>query len=463
MGNCAVVIPLKDRFQELSEKIEEKLSLKIREASRRMAAGILSQPELNNITKVIHKEVLLLGTDVAKTALNDIALLEAEPKNVKSMGLRSRTLATILGDVSYERKAFYDKNKHALVFPADESLRINGGQLQSDLLSKMVQVGIEVPFAEAAELCESLMGVKVSEGSIHGAVVKAGSRASYEDVVPSKEDIHHKLDHLKITNPGEPVHLVIGVDGAMEPLRPEGSKRKGKRGESFWKECKGFRLFAIVGKETIQHLTSWHQIGNDEDLGQYLKLLAKSIEDRPEPLVIAADGAKWIWNQVEKAFKSRIEVLDWYHAVEHLSNFADLHFSKDKEKKYTWLEHSKSRLMDDDVEGIIHGLKRMTYSNEKEREASRTLQTYLESNKHRMNYGTLQKQGLTIGSGGMESANKCVSHIRLKRNGCWWKTSHANEILRLRCAKANGTLKAFLAQCWDVRDSLANTQGPGTE
>ena len=55
-----------------------------------------------------------MGADVAKTALNDIAVLEAEPKDVKSMGLRSRTLATILGDVSYERKAFYDKNKNAL-------------------------------------------------------------------------------------------------------------------------------------------------------------------------------------------------------------------------------------------------------------------------------------------------------------------------------------------------------------
>ena len=61
MNSCAVVIPLKDRFQELSEIIEENLSLKIREASRRIAAGILRQPELNNITKVIHEEVLLLA------------------------------------------------------------------------------------------------------------------------------------------------------------------------------------------------------------------------------------------------------------------------------------------------------------------------------------------------------------------------------------------------------------------
>ena len=59
-----------------------------------------------------------------------------------------------------------------------------------------------------------------------------------------------------------------------------------------------------------------------------------------------------------------------------------------------------------------------------------------------------KKQNLTIGSGGMESANKSVAHIRLKRNGCWWKSPHANEMLRLRCAKTNGTLDRFLSKCW---------------
>lgn len=456
MSCCAVVIPIKGRSQELSEKIEESLQVKIREISRKMAEGILRDPKLENITKVIHEQALILGSEAAAVALNDIASKEPKFEHIKSKGKRNRTLNTILGSVSYEREAFYDVENKSLSFPADKTLNITSGQLQSDVLSKMVKAGIEVPFAEAAELCESLMGVNISEGSVYSSVVKAGQRALYEDVVPTKEEIHKKLDELKITNPNEKIHIVVGIDGAMEPLRPEDSHRNGKRGECFWKECKGFRAFAIVGDETIEHLASWHQISNDEELGKHLALMAKSLNDRNEPLVIAADGAKWIWNQVSNIFKSRIEVLDWYHVIEHLSKFADVHFGKDKAKKNIWLENSKSRLMNDDVEGIIHGLKRMTYRNKNEEELSTSLQNYLESNKERMNYGTLKSQGLTIGSGGMESANKSVSHIRLKRNGCWWKPSHANEILRLRCAKANGTLNNFLSKCWDVNDSLAN-------
>jgi hypothetical protein len=448
-GLCnAVIMPIKDRCQELSEKIEESLRLKIHEISRKMAEGILKEPKLENITKVIHEQVLSLGSDVASVTLTDIATREQGAQNIKSKGIRNRTLNTILGPVFYEREAFYDKENKSLIFPGDEILNINGGQLQSDILSKMVQLGIEVPFAEAAELCESLMGVSVSEGSIYSAVIKAGQSALYEDVVPSKEDIHKKLNDIKISNKTEKVHIVLGIDGAMEPLRPQDSHRKGKRGECFWKECKGFRAFAVVGDKKIEQLASWHQICNDEELGKHLELIAESLKDRDEPFVVAADGAKWIWNQVSKIFKSHIEVLDWYHVVEHLSKFAEIHFGKDKAKKNSWLENSKTRLMNDDVAGIIHGLERMTYKSENEKDASISLQTYLISNQARMNYGTLKNQGLTIGSGGMESANKSVSHIRLKRNGCWWKASHANEILRLRCAKANGTLKKLLSRCW---------------
>lgn len=448
MGCAVKVVELIDRCAALGQKIEDALSLKIRELSHKMAKEILEDPKVHNITEVVRKHVLSIGADIASAALNDMAQTLEVENRTRPKGQRQRTLATILGPVAYEREAFYDAINKSLSFPADEALGVRDGQLQPDILSRMVRTGIEMPFAEAAELCESLMGVKISEGSVYNAVVTAGEKAKYEDVVPSKEEIHKKLDCLKETNPGEKVHIVVGVDGAMEPLRPQGSKRKGQRGECYWKECKGFRAFAVVGDKTLEQLASWHQIGTDDELGQYLKSLAASLSGRPEPLVIAADGAKWIWAQVASAFGSHIEVLDWYHAVEHLSQFADIQFGKEKERRHEWLEKSKARLMGDEVAGIIHGLARMNYKSAQAKAAASTLIGYLETNKNRMKYGTLCKQGLTIGSGGMESANKSVSHIRLKRNGCWWKPTHANEILRLRCAKANGTLDRILSGCW---------------
>jgi len=89
--------------------------------------------------------------------------------------------------------------------------------------------------------------------------------------------------------------------------------------------------------------------------------------------------------------------------------------------------------------------------NPKSNEVGINLIQYFTNNKIRMKYGFLSRKGLTIGSGGMEAANKSVSHARLKRSGCWWKQSHANEMLRLRCAKTNGTLERLLGRCWAQR------------
>lgn len=64
---------------------------------------------------------------------------------------------------------------------------------------------------------------------------------------------------------------------------------------------------------------------------------------------------------------------------------------------------------------------------------------YLEHNKGRLDYRSLRKGGYPLGSGGIESANKFICHVRLKRSGAWWYVANGNQMLALRCAKYNGT------------------------
>ena len=466
MGQCETVTPIIDEYKALSQDLEDKLTANIKELADSMARGILKNPKIGNITEVIREHVLALGADITSTTLNHFSskkdnILPFNPKE-KSKGIRNRTLSTILGPVSYEREAFYNKEKNKLSFPADDRLDITAGQLQPDMLTRVVKLGIETPFHIATELSESLMGVKISEGSIHNAVMTAGQHAVYEKVVPSTEEINRKLDELKESNKEKAIHIVVGIDGAMEPLRPQEALRKGKRGDCFRKECKGFRAFVVIeGKAKIEPLASWQQISNDDELGKHLSLFTKSILERPEPGVVTGDGAKWIWNQVEHAFKSRKkknsgknsqktyrEVLDWYHAIEHFSGFADVQYSGNKEQKKEWLDHVKFLLLADQISEIIKEIENLSYSGAMATKHAGLLINYLETNKERMNYGTLKREKLTIGSGGIEAANKSVSHIRLKRGGSWWKESHANEVLRLRCAKVNGTLDNILTSCW---------------
>jgi hypothetical protein len=69
---------------------------------------------------------------------------------------------------------------------------------------------------------------------------------------------------------------------------------------------------------------------------------------------------------------------------------------------------------------------------------------YIENNLHRLDYDKFNRLNFPIGSGGMESANKFICHVRLKRSGCWRKPSHANEVLKLRCAKFNNKTEDVL-------------------
>jgi hypothetical protein len=69
----------------------------------------------------------------------------------------------------------------------------------------------------------------------------------------------------------------------------------------------------------------------------------------------------------------------------------------------------------------------------------RTLLNYLPNHREKMDYGTARRGGYHIGSGAIESANKFISHVRLKRSGAWWYETNANNILKLRCAKYNKT------------------------
>ncbi len=74
-------------------------------------------------------------------------------------------------------------------------------------------------------------------------------------------------------------------------------------------------------------------------------------------------------------------------------------------------------------------------------ETIRGLSIYLEGQRERIGYRELRQRGLPRGSGGVESANKLICHVRLKRSGAWWLEANGNAMLRIRCAIYNGTFE----------------------
>ncbi|MCI5137710.1 MAG: hypothetical protein D3922_04675 [Candidatus Electrothrix sp. AR1] len=156
-------------------------------------------------------------------------------------------------------------------------------------------------------------------------------------------------------------------------------------------------------------------------------------------LCVIGDGAPWIWNRIKELYPDAKEILDYYHCAEHLHDLAHAQYGKGSNKAREWVEATLVRLFHNQVKAVMSGLKRMKAKTDEAAGAIISLWNYLEEHQKRVDYGAARRGGYHIGSGAIESANKFIGHVRLKRSGAWWYRSFANNILKLRCAKYNGT------------------------
>ncbi|SRR5712692_806355 len=187
------------------------------------------------------------------------------------------------------------------------------------------------------------------------------------------------------------------------------------------REAKGFRCY-LLDDARIVHLLSWHQIQSDEELLTALKQVkdAGLIPAERVRLGVVADGAPWIWSGVAQLFPSAQEILDYYHCSQHVHAVAELHNGTGAAAALEWVEATMARLFAGETDGVIWGLQRMRPATDTTAAAIDKLSIYLCQHSHRLNYGTRRRAGCPLGSGGIESANKFICYVRLKRSGAWW-------------------------------------------
>jgi hypothetical protein len=194
-----------------------------------------------------------------------------------------------------------------------------------------------------------------------------------------------------------------------------------------------------VAKERIVQVLSWHQIQTDAQVGEALRQVKEAglIPEEKVRLGVVGDGAKWIWNQVKELFPSAVQILDYYHLSQRLHKVA----LQERE----WVEATKARLSFGYLDWVLLDLEGMKPRDGEAAEEIRKLLGYLKENQGRVKYGALRRKGYLIGSGGIESANKFISHVRLKRSGAWWYVERAN--MNWRCGAPNtmGLLRGSLS------------------
>lgn len=216
----------------------------------------------------------------------------------------------------------------------------------------------------------------------------------------------------------------VMLDGAHFMTREQG-----------WKEVKLGRIFKATEHFKLSAQRNWiRQSCYVSHLGGHLKFLEKLehyILDLKH-LVIVGDGAPWIWEWAKANFPDQIQILDFYHAMEHLCKFAKLYFKEESARKI-WIETQKRLLLANGIDLVIEAIEGLPETKSKNKESEKEkLLNYYSKNQGRMQYKTYREKGLMIGSGPIEAAHRSVLQKRLKLSGQRWTRKGLQAIANLR-------------------------------
>jgi hypothetical protein len=204
---------------------------------------------------------------------------------------------------------------------------------------------------------------------------------------------------------------------------------------------------------------SWHQVHTDQALATAVHQIKEAglIPEDQVRLCGVADGAPWIWNQVQTCFPQAQQVFDSYHCAQHGHALAGEPYGQSL-RALAWYEATMTRLFCGAVGRVIGGLRRMEAASTAAAKAIARLIGYLQAHRCRINYGAQRSGGYPLGSGGIESANRFICHGRLKRSGAWWYEVNSTQMLALRCAKYNGTFARVFARYRRQQLGLRNSE-----
>ena len=342
-------------------------------------------------------------------------------------------------------------------FPLDEELALLPGHLTPKHQEHLAHLGSWMPFARAAQMLSTLLGVQVSEPTVRRGTERAG--AVYERQQTAQ--VHQPIEACT------PVPLVcekqvISTDGAYVPL---------VGGE--WAEVRTVAIGEVKkeakegsGEVHTCHLSYFSRMTDAETFADLAEVEIQRRGVRQTKQVGAVtDGAPWIQRFIDVHRPDAVRILDFPHAAEHLGLLAEA------------LRQAHVVLPERVVERSLHVLKhrgpglllgwceRLPDEITCLEEVRKQLE-YFRKRLTLMHYPDYQEQGWPIGSGMVESANKLVVQARLKGAGMHWKPSHVNPMLTLRTAVCSErwdeawqeTIRAFWAQRQHCRRELATTR-----
>lgn len=328
---------------------------------------------------------------------------------------------TLHCDLVIPRAYYYCSSCGRGFSPLDEVLGLDRGSTSLRVRDKIARVAAMAPFGRGASELRALCDIDVSAKTFERVAELVGQRIEDEVLSFEKQVLSGLMDPPEIS----PECLYITIDGVTVPM--VGS----------WKESKVGGVYETfvdrdgeVKARDIEHVAT---MGNSEAIGDRIYALAfrRGVE-RAKLVVVLGDGGRWIWKQAKVNFPGCIEILDFYHAAEHLSEIARAWYGVDSPLEDKWLERSKMDFLEGRFDRVMKSIRAWHPVEPEHQKVKRDNIGYFTRNRERMHYDEYRAKGLHIGSGIAESSCKCLVQARLKQSGMRWSQDGAASMLQLR-------------------------------
>jgi hypothetical protein len=316
-------------------------------------------------------------------------------------------------------------------FPLDDELALLPGELSATLAQGVVRLGTQLPFAQAAAEVAFFWGVELEETTVRRYTHAAGGAYVGEQTAELE-----RLERARPAAPAGPAVQYLSADGAMVPL--VGGQ---------WAEVKTLAIGTVEVRPGPAGLPEVHTT----DLTYFSRLLEAEAFTRQayveayrrgtehaQVVCAVQDGAEWEQKLVDVLRPDAVRILDFPHALEHVTAAAELVLGQATPELQAWLEQQAHTLKHaaDGARHVLRALVQLPVQRAADRtaaaEACAATVTYFTKRLAQVQYASFQAAGYPIGSGSTESANKLVVGARLKGSGMHWARAHVNPLVALR-------------------------------
>ena len=367
-------------------------------------------------------------------------------------GRRKKRFRSALGELELERAYYHCPRCGRGFCPRDRQLGLENTAVSPATTRMIATVGALVSFQEGSDLLQELAGVRVDAKQVERTAEALGG-----EIAADERRHAEPSDSVEL-----PQTLYLGMDGTGIPMRREElAGRAGKQPDGSAK-TREVKLCTVWSAETrdpngipvrdegsvtysaaIESAATSVPTQRAEFTERVLRETTRRRFCQAPRRVVLGDGAPWIWNITHELFPRAIEIVDRFHAKQHLSDLGKAVYGPTDIRAAQWAKRRHAELDDGRFDALLQAISRQIPTCP----AARLCLQYFKTNRRRMRYAEFQEQGLCTSTGVVEAGCKVAIGTRLKRSGMHWTLQGSNAIIALRCCRLSGRFQDF----WERR------------